>query len=99
MSNDPIPLEVGDEFLVRDCRLVSPLSYHRQILQVLQELLIVGNREHNGSSLAMIVGQILKRVAHGQTVSQNMVASRFEALSSVTRKKTRPKAATLLLSS
>jgi len=59
MLNDAIPLEVGNELLMRDRWLVSPLGYDGQVLQIFQQLLILGNRKHNGRSLALIVGQIL----------------------------------------
>lgn len=45
-SNEAIALELGDELLVRNGGLVPALCYDRQIVQILQHFLVVGDRKH-----------------------------------------------------
>src|SRR5258706_4882983 len=72
ISNDAIALEIGDELLMGNRRLVATLRNHCQVIQILQKLFVIRNREHYGRALAALVGQIPQSVAHEQRLPRNV---------------------------
>ena len=53
------------EFIVRDRFLSAPLGNDGQVVEIFEQLFIVSDREDDGSFLALFIGQILDRCAHG----------------------------------
>src|SRR6266446_1571194 len=59
MSKDAIALQFADELLVRDGGLAAALGDHSQVLQILQQLFVIGDRKHHSRLFSVLVGQIL----------------------------------------
>src|ERR1035437_1562899 len=69
MLKDAIPLQVGFELLVQHRRFLSPLGEGCQVLQILQQLLVVTDREHDGSLLASLVSEVLQSFTHARKIT------------------------------
>src|SRR5206468_11006653 len=61
---DAIALELGNELLVRDGGFFTALGHNRQILQILQQLFVLGNRQQNSGAFTALVREILNGIAH-----------------------------------
>jgi len=61
---EAIALELGNELLVRNGRLVAPLGYHGQIFQVFQQFLVVGDWKNHGRTFAAVIGDVFNSIAH-----------------------------------
>ena len=64
MLKDAIALELGNELLVRDGGFFTALGHNRQILQILQQLFVLGNRQQNSGAFTALVREILNGIAH-----------------------------------
>ena len=51
---------MGNELCVRNDWLGASFGDNGQVFQVFEKLLVIGNRKHHGSSLSVIVGQMLE---------------------------------------
>src|ERR1035437_1420358 len=69
MLKDAIPLQVGFELLVQHRRFLSPLGEGCQVLQILQQLLVVTDREHDRSLLASLVSEVLQSFTHARKIT------------------------------
>ena len=64
MLKRAIALEVGNESVVADDGFVAALSDDCEIVQILEELLVVGDWKNDGGAVAMLVSEILQALAH-----------------------------------
>ena len=76
MLKGSIALEVSEEFGVRDNGFVAAFGDHGQIVQVLQQLLVVADREDDGGAVAVLVGEILQGLAHGAETTPRLLPCR-----------------------
>ena len=67
---EAIALELGNELLMRNGWLLPALSYYRQIFQVFQQFLVVGDRKNDGCALATIIRDVLNRIAHRRRLAE-----------------------------
>jgi len=56
ISKNAISLQFRDELRMRSGRLVPTFCYDSEILKILQQLFIFGNREHHSGPFAVFVG-------------------------------------------
>jgi hypothetical protein len=64
MLKRAIALEVGNEGVVGDDGFIAALGDDCEIVQILEKLLVVGDRKNDGSSVTVLVSEILQGLAH-----------------------------------
>ena len=64
MLKSAIALEVGNEGIVGDNGFAAALGDDCEIVQIFEELLVVGDGKNDGGALAMLVSEILQGLAH-----------------------------------
>ena len=70
---EAIALELGNELLVRDGGLAAALGYDGQIFQIFEQFLVIGNRKNDGSAFAVVVRDVLNRIAHAGRLAETHV--------------------------
>src|SRR5437879_3905315 len=70
MLKNAIPPQLRFELLVGDGWLLPPLRNRREIVEVLQQLFIVREREHDGRLLPGLVGEVLQGFAHASKITR-----------------------------
>ena len=65
MLKGSIALQVGDEIVVRDHGFVAVFGHRGEIIQILQKPFVVADRQHDRSTVAVFISEILDRLTHG----------------------------------
>ncbi len=65
---EAIALELGNELLVRNGRLLPALSYDGQIFEVFQQFFVIRDWNNDGCTFAAIVGNVPNRLAHERKI-------------------------------
>jgi hypothetical protein len=65
-----IALELGNELLVRNGRLLPALCYDGQIFQVFQQFFVVGDWQNDRRAFAAIVGDVFNRITHARRLAE-----------------------------
>jgi len=70
MLKDAISPQPGFELLVGNGWFLPPLRNRREIVEILQQLLIVREREHDGRLLPGLVGEVLQGFGHARKITR-----------------------------
>jgi len=76
---EAIALELGNELLVRNGRLLPAFDYDGQIFKVFQKFFVVGDGDNDRRAFAAIVGNVLYGIAHDWRIAESNVVCNPDA--------------------
>ena len=75
-----IALELGNELLVRNGRLLPALCYDGQIFQVFQQFFVVGDWQNDPRAFAAVIRDVLNRIAHKRRLAETEAICNADAV-------------------
>ena len=76
---EAIALDLGNELLVRNGRLLPAFDYDGQIFKVFQKFFVVGDGDNDRRAFAAIVGNVLYGIAHDWRIAESNVVCNPDA--------------------